>query len=333
MLSDDAPGRGIRLAIAGAAHWHLDVDANYLGLAREAECEIVALQDDDEGDARRRAELVGCPWTTDPAELIERFKPDLILAMPRPDQAPKQMPLLLDSKIPIFAEKPLGLRADQVWPQVEPAEKGWVTVAFPNRLLPIWEELERLRSEDRLGTVAHLNFRLLKGSADRYKAFGVPWMLDPAVSGGGPVRNFGVHLADLLQWQLGPRAARVVAACVSHRMRGNPIEDYGVALLRAAGVVATLEMSYTLASPSGADTELRVAAAGATLVQRRNGLEVEPAEGEPRSVPNDPLKTGYRALFFDALRRLRKGDRPLVGVRDCALANEIVDAIYDQGRA
>lgn len=116
-------------------------------------------------------------------------------------------------------------------------------------------------------------------------------------------------------------------------MRGNPIEDYGVALLRPAGVAVTLEMAHTLASPVGADTELRVAAAGATLLPRRDGLEVQPAEGEPRSIRNDPARTGYRGLFLDALRRLRRGDRPLVGVRDGALANEIVDAIYDADQA
>ena len=328
-MTNEAPGRGLRLAIVGAGHWHFNIDANYLALAREAECEIVGLQDDDESIARRRAELVDCPWTTDPMDLVERFKPDVILAMPRPDRAPQQMTALLATKVPLFAEKPLGLRADQVWPLVEPAEQGWVTVAFPNRLLPIWEEVERLRSEDRLGTVAHLNFRLLKGTAERYADFGVPWMLDPAIGGGGPVRNFGVHLADLVQWQLGPRAARVVSACTSHRLHGKAIEDYGVALLRAAGIVVTMEMSYTLASPTAGDTELRVAAAGATLIQRRTAFELQPAEGEPSTIPNDPLRTGYRALFFDALRRLRRGDPPLVGVRDCALANEIVDAIYD----
>ena len=323
------PGRGLRLAFAGAGHWHFDVDARYLALAREAECEIVGVHDDDEAVARSRAEAAGCPWTTDLADLVGRFKPDLVLAMPRPDRAPVQVAELLELGVPLFAEKPLGLRAGQVWPLVEPAERGWMAVAFPNRLLPIWEQLEQLRAADRLGTLAHVNLRLLKGTPERYVEFGVPWMLDPAASGGGPVRNFGIHLADLLHWQLGPRAARVVSACLTHRLHGKPIEDYGVATLRAAGVVITIEVGYTLASPTAGDTELRIAAAGATLIQRRDALEVQPADGEPLAVPNDPRRTGYRALFFDALRRLRRGDPPLAGVRDCALANEIVDAVYD----
>jgi hypothetical protein len=37
----------------------------------------------------------------------------------------------------------------------------------------------------------------------------------------------------------------------------------------------------------------------------------------------------YREIFFDALWRLRAGAPPIATVRDCARANDLVDAIYD----
>jgi predicted dehydrogenase len=209
---DDAPGRGLRLAFAGAGHWHFNVDARYLALAREAGCHIVGLSDDDESIARARAAEAGCPSTTDLQTLVERFRPDFVVAMPRPDRAPEQIQTLLSLGVPMLAEKPLGLRAEQVWSLVESAERGWVAVAFPNRLLPIWERLDALDS-----TLVHLNFKLVKGSPERYRGFGVPWMLDPSIGGGGPLRNFGIHLADLVSWRLGPRAAQVVGASLTHR--------------------------------------------------------------------------------------------------------------------
>jgi predicted dehydrogenase len=327
---DDQPGRGIRLAFVGAGHWHFEVDAKYLELAREAGCAIVGLSDDDEAVARRRAEQAGCPWTTDPVDLVERCKPDLIVATPRPDRAPAQVGALLELGLPLFAEKPLGLRADDIWPLVAKAEQGWVTVAFPNRLLPIWQHLERLRAEDCLGTIGHLGFRLLKSGPERYIGFGVPWMLDPAVCGGGPARNFGIHFADLITWQLGPRAARVVGASLTHHLHGQPIEDFAAALLRTEdGVVVTLEVGYTHAVIGPGDNELRVAAQRAYLIQRRDALEVQPAAGRPEVIGFEPGHDLYRDFFFDALRRLRAGQPPAATVRDCALANEIVDAIYD----
>src|SRR5918912_368901 len=121
-VDDDAPGRGLRLAFAGVEHWHFSVDARYLDLARAAEVEIVGLSDDDEALARRRGEELACGWTTDVDELVSRFKPDIVVALPRPDRAPEQVGRLLDRGVPLFAEKPLGRQASDVWPLVERAE-------------------------------------------------------------------------------------------------------------------------------------------------------------------------------------------------------------------
>src|SRR4051794_8401010 len=52
-LDGDLPGRGMRVAFAGVAHWHFSVDASYLALAQAAGVEIVGLSD-DEALAKRR---------------------------------------------------------------------------------------------------------------------------------------------------------------------------------------------------------------------------------------------------------------------------------------
>jgi predicted dehydrogenase len=325
---NDAPGRGLRLALAGASHWHVLVDARYLDLAREADCEIVGLSDDDESTARRLGEQLGCTWTTDPVDLVERTKPDLVLATPRPDRAPAQVGALLGLNVPLFAEKPLGLRASDVWPLVEKAERGWVTVAFPNRCLPIWSALERLRGAGQLGKLIHASMALVKGGPSRYRDYGVPWMLNTAVSGGGPLRNFGIHYADLLNWQFGPGAVQVEAARLTRRMWHKPIEDYATALLRAAdGTLITWELGYSHAGSVAGHYEIRLAAEQAYLLQGRGGLEIQ-RMGQETERPPDPARPIYGELFFDALRRLRAGQPPLATVRDCALANELVDAAY-----
>jgi predicted dehydrogenase len=326
---DDQPGRGLRIAIAGASHWHFEVDARYLALVRASGAELVGLSDDDEPAARARAELAECPWTLDHLELVSRFKPDLVLAMPRPDRAAAQIGALLETGCPIFAEKPLGLNASQVWPLVERAADRWVAVAFPNRYLPIFAQLARLRDAGRLGTLRHLAGRLIKGSGERYVNFGVPWMLDPAIAGGGPLRNLGIHLADMLNWQLGPGAARVVSASTVGNLCGQAIEDYAAGLLQTGdGVSALVEAGYSLAPLGGSDVELRFAATGAFLIQRGLRLEIQPAEGSPDVVEAQPRLGLYGELFFDCLRRLRRDQPPPTTIRDCALANETIDAIY-----
>ncbi len=329
-MSDDAPGRGLRLAFAGVAHWHFFVDARYLELAKAAECQIVGIYDADEALARRRGEELDCGWTTDLAELVGRFKPDLVVALPRPDRAPEVVGRLLDLGAPLFAEKPLGTRAADTWTLVERAERGWVTVAFPQRYLPIWRVVAELRESGKLGTIGHVGARQINGPPWRYREYQVPWMLDPAIAGGGPLRNIGIHLTDALVRLLGADALQVVAATQTRRMHGEPIEDFIAATFRTPDdTVVTLETGYSFAPPKPGDGETRIAATGAYLIQRRDELVVHHADGVvERHGIEGPCGTGYRQIFFDALRRFRAGEPPVATVRDCALANEVIDRIY-----
>ncbi len=327
-MDDESPGRGLRLAFAGAGHWHFLVDARYLELARASGAEIVGLSDDDEAVARARAAEVGCDWTTDLSELVERFRPDLMIALPRPGRAAAQVGQLLEYGLPLFAEKPLGISASEVWSLVERAERGWVTVAFPLRYQPIWPRLERLRADGRLGTIGHVGVRQVAGPPSRYRSYGVPWMLDPRMAGGGPLRNIGIHLADILAHQIGASSSRVIGAVQTRRMHGEPIEDFVAAVLELEdGVIATLETGYTFAPPRPGDMDIRVATTGAYFIQRRAELLVFPAEGQSEVVSMEGRDL-YRELFFDALRRFRSGAPPVAAVRECAQANELIDAIY-----
>ncbi len=328
-MTDEVPGRGLRLAFAGAGHWHFSVDARYLELARASGAEIVGLSDDDEAIARARAAEAGCDWTINLEELVSSFRPDLVIAMPRPDRAAEQVARLLQLGAPLFSEKPLGRSGAEVWPLVEPAERGWVSVAFPMRHLPIWGALERLSAAGRLGTVGQVGVRQINGPPGRYREYGVPWMLDPAVAGGGPLRNIGIHLTDVLA-RLLAGTQRVVGAARTARMHREPIEDVVAAVLRdEGGTVATLETGYSFAASKPGDGEIRVAATGAYLLQRRDTLRIFPADGPPEVIPMPPDWDMYRELFFDALRRFRAGLPPAVTVRECARANELIDRIYD----
>jgi predicted dehydrogenase len=328
------PGRGIRLAFAGVAHWHFSVDARYLELAKAAEVEIVGLSDDDEALVRRRADELGCGWTADVDDLVSRFKPDIVVALPRPDRAPEQVGRLLDRGVPLFAEKPLGLNAADVWPLVERSERGWVTVAFPQRSLPFCSAYERLRDAGTHGPIGHVGGRQVNGPPWRYHQYDVPWMLDPAIAGGGPLRNIGIHFADTLRHLFGERTLTVVGASSTNRVHGEPIEDFVTAIARSDdGVVATLATGYTFAAPKPGDTDIHLAAKGAYIHQGRTKLTISPADGPPEVIVPPEGTNLYREIFFDALRRLRAGVPPVATVRDCARANELVDAIYAAARS
>ena len=95
----------------------------------------------------------------------------------------------------------------------------FVAVPLPNRLGPAMVECARLRDAGRLGRIGHAHFRLVNGPPERYRVDGVAWMLDPALSGGGALRNLGIHGVDCAA-ALATGALRVVLR--ASRAAGSP---------------------------------------------------------------------------------------------------------------
>jgi hypothetical protein len=94
------------------------------------------------------------------------------------------------------------------------------------------------------------------------------------------------------------------------------------------GIVVTLATGYTFSPPKPGDMDIHLGAKGAYLIQRRDALTVYPATGQPEVTKTPDGTNLYREIFFDALWRLRAGAPPIATIRDCARANDLVDAIY-----
>lgn len=332
--TDDAPGKGVRLGVTGASHWHListsPADSNYLQQIRLSGAELVGVHDEDEATAKRIGEELGVPWTTEVGELVTRCRPDFALALSRPDNAESQVGTLLNLGVPMLAEKPLGRRATEVWPLVERAEKGWVSVAFTQRYLPFWDVIERLQQDGQFGEVAHAGVRQINGLPTRYVEAGVAWMLDPDVAGGGPLRNLGIHSADLMVKLMGENKIHVKGALKTHHMNKLPIEDYITGIGQTdGGAIISLAAGYTYSRVKPNDLDIHVAARHVYLRQRSEGLTVAPMNEPAEFYPAAPGVHLYRTVFFDALRRWRAGQPPKATVRDCARASELLDEIYD----
>src|SRR6185295_18909912 len=136
---------------------------------------------------------------------------------------------------------------------------------------------ERLRDSGGLGTIGHVGIRMVNGPPWRYPSYGVPWMLDPAIAGGGPLRNIGVHGTDMLNKLVGDRGISVVAATKTDRVHGEPIEDFITAIARTDdGIVVMMSTGYTMAPPKPGDMDIHLGAKGAYLTQRREALTIYP---------------------------------------------------------
>ncbi len=322
----------IRVAAIEVGHWHALHDAAYLRiLAPMPDVELVGVHDPNaELAAKRAAELGNPPVFTDHREMLAKTKPDFVVALGQHSRMAATAHDLLDRGIPFMMEKPMGVSAAEVdgIARKAAATNAFVAVSLPQRYSPFAVRARRMLAEGSLGTLSHLYFRLNRPTSARYPAWGSPWMLDPALSGGGCLRNLGSHCFDLFLGLTGEEA-RVTAAQLSARALGQRVEDYASVQLRTPdGVLGTIELGNTVPY-AGSDSEFKIAGRDAILVWHHDDtLRVITVAGEEKisAPPPEPL---YPVAVRDILDHWRRGAAPPVGVRDCLRVVRLIDQAYE----
>ncbi|MGO4125978.1 Gfo/Idh/MocA family protein [Inquilinus sp. YAF38] len=321
-----------RVALAGVGHWHAGM---HLEAARAAGAEVVAAWDPDPAVAAGFAAKHEVAHQPTVAALIA-MKPELTVVMGRPDHVPDLALACIEAGLPIVLEKPAAVSTAALEPLAEAARGLFVAVPLPNRCGPIWAEIEALEAAGRLGPVSHAQFRIVNGPPQRYRLDGVPWVLDPAIGGGGALRNLGIHGIDAALALAGGVDLAIVSAAVDRRLHGEAVEEYAIVTLRAPdGMIATVEAGYTYASMApGGDFEWRVSARNATLIDRGDSCRVATLdEGQVRDLAPIPPADRYKAFMADTLDRLARNAAPAVGIGDYLQAMRLIDRAYAEARA
>ncbi len=320
----------IRVAAIEVSHWHSLYDAGYLRLlAAMDDVRLVGVHDAGAAVAAERAAAVGGPPVfTDYREMLEKTRPDFVVALGQHRRMPETADFLLERGVPFMMEKPMGVSAADVEriAAKAAATRAFVAVPLPQRYQPFVARARTMLGEGRFGPLSHLYFRLNRPTSARYPAWQSPWMLDPALAGGGCLRNLGSHLFDLFLHLTG-EDARVTAAQLSARVHGQRVEDYASVLLSStSGVLGTLEVGNTVPY-AGSDGEWKVAGRDAILaLYHDDAMRLITATGEAAlASPPTPL---YQVCVRDILDRFRRGAAPPVGVPDLLRAVRLIDEAY-----
>ena len=325
---------GTRVAAIGVSHWHSLYDSAYLRhLAEMPGFEIVGLHDASREIARKRATALGDPPVfTDYAEMLAELRPDFVIALgPHSAMAPTAHHLL-DHGYPFLMEKPMGVSAEEVRGVAEKAaaRNAFVAVPLGQRYLPFTTTARRMLAEGRFGPVSHLYFRLNRPTSARYPAWDAGWMLDPALAGGGCLRNLGSHGLDLFLYLTG-EDAEVIGAQISARALGERVEDYASVLLRSgSGILGTIEVG-NLCPRGGLDSEWKLVGRDAILIHREGDLHLLTA-GAEETLPGEAPEPTARTALRDALEHWRRGAAPPISVHDCARVVRLIDRAYELAR-
>jgi predicted dehydrogenase len=325
--------RRIRIAAIGVSHWHSLYDSAYLRhAAGMPDVELVGLQDADPAIAgKRAAALGGPPVFTDYRDMLARTRPDFVIALGRHRAMAETAHHLLDEGYPFLMEKPMGVTAAEVQGVADRAAATGAFVAVPlgQRYFPAVAVARQLIAEGRLGPLSHFYFRLNRPTSARYAAWDSPWMLDPLEAGGGCLRNLGPHGLDLFLFLTG-ESARVTAAQLSWRARGQPVEDYASVLLSTSGgVLGTVEVGNAFPR-TGTDGGWKIAGRDAIFLVSDGGSARLIAEQGEETTPNEPDEPTARTALRDALDHWRSGAAPPISVHDCARVAVLIDQAYEQ---
>lgn len=321
----------MKIALLGVSHWHaqMHLDAGLSGGA-----EIVAAWDEDATKASAFAARHGL----DAVESFEAAmgKADLVVLMGHPQFVPDRALAVIEAGVPMVLEKPAAVSTAALTPIRDLAvrKNAFVGVPLPNRFGPIFSEQARLGAQHRLGRLAHAHFRIVNGPPQRYRDDAVGWLLDPAVGGGGALRNLGIHGIDAaLSLATGPLS--IVSASVSAAMHNEQVEDHALVVLRdAQGALFTVEAGYTYASMApGGDFEWRVVTANATLIDRgENAFCATLDDGALHALAPEHPSTRYQLFMADTIERLGRGEPPTITIQDYWAAMTLIDTAYQKAK-
>lgn len=317
----------MNIALLGVSHWHAAMHADAV---RHAGARISQLWDWDMACAQRFSdENEQAPVAS--LDAIIDARPDLVVVMGHPAQVPALAARLLAAEIPMVLEKPAASDSATLNALAEMAQRHSAFVAVPlaNRFSPAMQGLEG-------AAVAHAHFRIVNGPPQRYRDDGVGWVLDPAIGGGGALRNLGIHGIDCAL-SLARGRLRIVSATLAKRLHDEEaVEDHShVVLADEAGALFTVEAGYTVPDLApGGDFEWRTATATRYCIDHGSRvINFAPGANGPYALPPLLPSLRYRAFMADTLARLRDGRSPLVTLDDYVGAMRLIDDIYAVARS
>ena len=148
--------------------------------------------------------------------MCAKLQPDFAFALGRHRDMAEEARFLIESHIPFAIEKPCAFDAAEAQDIAHRAAAARVFAAVPlvMRYCPLIETIQEVAAGER---IHYLSFKFVGGMVDRYHQQKVAWVIDRAISGGGPLLNLGIHHVDLCRVLLGNADLAVTGAMMSNR--------------------------------------------------------------------------------------------------------------------
>jgi predicted dehydrogenase len=181
------------------------------GFALAHNCRVTALSRRSLESAQESARKYDIPLAFDSAEALCR-SPEVDAVFVTTPNAFHLQDVLLAIRCgkPVLCEKPMAIHADECRQMVEAARRANVLLGVAH-VFRFEDSTARLRERVAAGQIGRPIFVRSEFSFPGSKGHARTWINDPAVAGGGPIADIGVHCLDALRYILQDEVVRVSA--------------------------------------------------------------------------------------------------------------------------
>ena len=320
-----------QVALVGGAHIHAPGFAKKLAEAGNVKTRYV--WDPDPAVAKARQEVTGGEIVRDPATIFADGDVAAVVICSQTDLHERLVTDAAAAGKHMFVEKPLGMGGTDAYRMAQAIERAGVifqTGYFMRGQAGV-QAVRKLLADGLLGQITRMRLsNCHSGSLGGWFDTDWRWMADPARAGCGGFGDLGTHVLDLLLWL---REGDAVQACTgiiqSVTQRYGDCDESGEALIRfASGTAATIAAGWVdRANPNFLEVSGTQGHAHITRGKLYVNCEALGADGKE---PYANLPDAWPHAFDIFLAHLT-GDttHPCVGVREAALRNSVMEAIYD----
>lgn len=144
---------------------------------------------------------------------------------------------------PVLCEKPMGNSATECQQMVDAARKAGVLLGVAH-VFRFDESINRLRERVAAGQIGNPIFVRSEFSFPGMKGHARAWLSDPAIAGGGPIADIGVHCIDTLRYILQDEVVRVSASGTWDKSFGKVETAAALSLEFSRGALGLVPISY-----------------------------------------------------------------------------------------
>jgi 1,5-anhydro-D-fructose reductase (1,5-anhydro-D-mannitol-forming) len=203
------------------------------GFALAQNCRVTALSRRTRTKAQESAAQYRIPLAFDSAESLCRSTEVDAVFVTTPNACHLQDVLLaIRCGKPVLCEKPMGTQADDCEQMVKAARSARLLLGVA-QVFRFEESTARLRERVATGQIGRIVFARSEFSFPGGPGHARTWINDPAIAGGGPIADVGVHCIDSLRYILQDEVVRVSSRGFQDNVSG-PLE---------AAAALTLEFS------------------------------------------------------------------------------------------